>query len=172
MMKFRKLGTLSTLLLVAVAIGCAPPPPYLRNYRFAPEPALTVMLKPGTQTPALSVLVSVIGIRRGDPDHGVPPAVEIKMRFENSGAETVTFDPQSLQLQTGSLQSFAKPEVHPPRAMEIAPGQTQSASLFFPFQPGASPGTVALDALRLRWQIIIDGKPYLQTVTFERASPL
>ena len=155
------------------SVGCAPPPPYLRGYRFAPEPALAVMFKPGTQTPALSVLTSVIGIRRGNPDSAIPPAVEIRMRFENTGQEAATFDPKSLVLVTGSLQSFTCSRRCIRRNFfQIAPGQTQTASVFFPFPPGMNPRMMSLDALRLRWQVTIEEKPYLQTVVFERASPL
>jgi hypothetical protein len=171
-MRNRSIGLSALLLFLAMTVGCAPPPPYLRNYRFAPEPALAVMFKPGSQAPALSVMVSVIGIRRGDPDKSIPPAVELRMRFENNGKEPARFDPQTLVLVTGSLQSFAPPQVHPPTTIQIEPGQTQMANVFFQFPPGSSPATMPLDALRLRWEVQLEGKPYLQTVVFERASPL
>ena len=127
------------------------------------------MFKPGTQTPALSALVSVIGIRRGNPDSGIPPAVEIRMRFENTGEEPATFDPKTVVLVNAALQSFAPPEVHPPKTVQILPGQTQMISVFFPFPPGMSPQMMPLDAVRLRWQISIDDKPYLQSVVLRAA---
>ena len=130
------------------------------------------MFKPGSQSPTVSVMASVIGIRRGDPDRGIAPAVEIRMRFENSDSQPASFDPHSLALVTGRLEPLGTPEVHPPTALQILPGQPQTISTFFPLPPGTNPRTMPLDALRLRWEITLDGKPYLQTVVFERASPL
>jgi len=171
-MRMKTAGVLFGALFL-ISAGCASrSSPYVEGFRYAPEPALAVMLKQGTQTPSLSVMVSVIGLRQADSDNRLPPAIEVRMRFENNGQAPITFDPHSASLVTGALQSFDQPDARPPAPLQIAPGQTQTQTLFFPFPPGSAPRTMALDSLRLRWQVQIDGQPYLQTAYFERASPL
>ncbi len=171
-MRMKLLGTLCGILWIATGCSTEPRTPYVPGFRYAPEPALAVMLKQGTQSPSLSVMVSVIGIRRGSADNRTPDAMEVRMRFENQGHAAVTFDPHSASLVTGGLQSFDPPDAAPPQPITIAPGQTQSQTLYFPFPPGTLPRTMALDTLRLRWQVQIEGQSYLQTAYFERASQL
>src|SRR5882757_1729833 len=105
-MRVKWIGLFCGMLCLAGGCATTPSSPYVAGFRYAPEPALAVMLKQGTQTPSLSVMVSVTGIRRGDADNRTPGAVEVRMRFENNGQVPVTFDPHSASLVTGALQSF------------------------------------------------------------------
>lgn len=159
--------------LGAVSAGCETSP-YLRGFRYAPEPALVDVMRKGgeSQRPPLSVLVSVIGVRRGGTAAAAPPAVEIRMRFENNGMVPVTFDPSTLSLVTATLQNFQPPEVHGPRPLQINPGQDAQISVFFPFPPGVDPRYSGTQSLRLRWQVQIDGQVVPQTALFERTAPL
>jgi hypothetical protein len=163
------------LLFLALAGGCSPASPYFTRYRYAPAPALVVVLPKGgeSQKPTLSVMASVIGIRRGGSTANAPPAVEVRMRFENNGPANVTFDPSTLNLVSGTLQPFSKPEIHGPKpVMQLAPGQTQTISVFFPFPHGTDLISMGLDTLRLRWEVQLDKETVLQTAPFERTSPL
>src|SRR5690349_11363613 len=114
-MQLKLLGTLFGFLCIAAGCSTEPRSPYVPGFRYAPEPALAVMLKQGTQSPSLSVMVSVIGIRRGNADNRTPDAIEVRMRFENQGQAAVSFDPHSASLVTGGLQSFDPPDAAPPQ---------------------------------------------------------
>ncbi|HWE02813.1 MAG TPA: hypothetical protein VG326_10430 [Tepidisphaeraceae bacterium] len=173
-MSIRLIGGFCGLLMSALVGGCAPQSPYLAGYRYAPAPALVDVFRKGadSQQPPLSVMVSVIGIRRGGSTADAPPAIEVRMRFENNGQAKVSFDPSTLNLVSGTLQPFLQPEVHGPKPLQLAPGQNQTISAFFPFPRGAGPRTMGLDSLRLRWQVQVDNQVIPQTAYFERASPL
>ena len=173
-MSIRAIGVFSGLLFLTLAGGCAPRPPYFSGYRYAPAPALVDVFRKGTDSerPPLSVMVSVIGIRRGGSTVEAPPAVEVRMRFENNGKTPATFDPSTLSLVSGTLQPFLQPEVHGPKPLQLAPGQSQTISAFFPFPRGVEPGAMGLDSLRLRWQVQLDNQSIPQTAYFERTSPL
>ncbi|HEX3357034.1 MAG TPA: hypothetical protein VHS31_08695 [Tepidisphaeraceae bacterium] len=171
-MNIKTLTGLLILFFLVTAAGCAAPPPYFPGVRYAPEPALVVVPQPGKQVPTLSVMASVIGIRRGDPHANVPPAVEIRLRFENNGPVAVSFEPRTLDLVTGSLQEFEPVETRPAPPFQLSTGQSQTVSAFFPFPPGFHPRMPSLDALRLRWTVTIDNQPVSQTVSFYRATPM
>ena len=171
-MNARTLTGLLGLLFLMTAAGCAAPPPYLPGFRYTPEPALVVVPQPEKQEPTLTVMASVVGIRRGDPGAKIPPAVEIRLRFENNGPVPVSFEPRTLDLVTGSLQDFQPVETRPSQPFQLATGQSQTISAFFPFSQGLHPGMMSLDALRLRWHVTIDGQPVMQTVNFYRAAPM
>lgn len=170
----RGMATVGLISMAAILTGCAPKPPYLRGYRYAPEPALVDVMKKGgeSQRPPITVMVSVIGIRRGGRDESAPPAVEIRMRFENNGSVPMTFDPATLTLVTGTLQIFEPPEVHGPRPLQLRPADTATIGAFFPFPPGARPRDFGTDSLRLNWQIQLEGQVIPQTAYFERTSTL
>lgn len=170
---FRLLGLLGLLASAAFSGGCViHEPAYVQGYRFAPEPALTVMRKPGSQVPAVSMLTSIIGLRYGAPSNNVPPALEIRMRIENTGSQPLTFDPRSAILVNGALQSFDPPEAHTNGPVHVAANQTDIVTLYFPFPPHTYPREMPLDTLRLRWQVELEGQSYLQTAFFERVSGL
>jgi hypothetical protein len=175
-MKVRILVCLAAATMIIGANGCAPASPYLSGYRYAPEPALVdVMLKGNTsQKPPVSVLASVVGIRRTGATTAAPPAVEVRMRFENNGQVPISMDTGTLSLVTGTLIPLDAPEVHMqgPKVLQIAPGQPVTFSAFFPFPPTIVPHDPALNSLRLRWQIQIGDQVVPQTAYFERASPL
>lgn len=173
-MNFRWFGYLAATIFATALGGCAPQSPYLSGYRYAPEPALVDVMVKGntTQRPPVSVLASVIGIRRTGATAAAPPAVEVRMRFENNGQIPITVDTSTFSLDTGTLIPLEQPEVHGPRTFQVAPGQSQTISSFFPFPPGLRPRDPGLDSLRLRWQIQIDNHVVPQTAYFELASPL
>lgn len=159
------------LLPLLCGMGCSSGSrsPYAPGFRYAPEPALVDVFRRGTKAPPLSVMVSVIGVRRADEDRRVPPSIEIRVRLENNGPARVSFDPATLQLVTGTLQPFLPPMVRPPTMIDLAAGQTQTINAQFPFPPGANYRNTNIDALRLRWQVRVDNQLVPQTALFERA---
>jgi hypothetical protein len=156
-------------LLLAVA-GCQQGQPYASGYSFYPQPVtVNVMHRgQGEETP-LTTLASIMGVRRADPEHNVTGAVVARLTIENNGSASVTFDPASLQLVTGTLQSFPPPQVQPPITISIAPGQRQDVTAAFPLPPGG-PEQMSLNNLRLRWQVSIEGYSVPQSALFEQGN--
>jgi len=152
--------------------GCAHSP-YVSGYTFYPQPAAAeVYHQVGTQeqTP-VTVLASVLGVQRPDPDRRIPFAIVVRLRIENNGTAPVTFDPKSLELVTGMLRTFGPPDVRPPRQIDLAPGERQVVTATFPFPSNSDPGNFSLSALRLRWQLRVDGYPVPQAAVFVRSRP-
>jgi hypothetical protein len=162
---------ISAGLLLLIGSGCAPQP-YLSGYAYAPRPAVAQVFRRGTQqSPPLTALATVIGIRRADPNRHAPAAVVIRLRFENNGPQTASFDPGTLELVTGTLQAFPRPAITPPTTIDLAAGQRADVNASFPFPPGTGPGQMDLNNLRLRWTVRVDNFPVPQTALFERAGP-
>jgi len=162
----RLLGASIIGLLLAVT-GCASQP-YESGVTFYPKPAVVRVVHSGPDEESpLAVLASIEGIRRADPDHNLPPAVVVKLKFENSGPSQITFDPGSLALETGSLRPFPRPQVQPPAIIDLAPGQRQEVTATFPLPPPGDTRAVDLGNLRLRWQVRIDNFAVAQTALFE-----
>ena len=168
-------GLCLTFIPLLLLIGCSQST-YVDGYRYAPEPVLVDVFRNGSGAqagaPPVSVLASVIGVRRADAKAGLPASIEVRMRLEDHGPVPVTFDPRTLELVTGTLQPLAAPIVRPPGVLSLTAGQSRNVGVFFPFPPGSSPRTLILDTLRLRWQIHVDQQLVPQTAYFERASPL
>jgi hypothetical protein len=158
------------MLLIALVSGCAQEP-YLPGYAFYPQPALASIRQSSQpdKTP-VTVLATVLGIRREDPRQHVPTSVAIRLQFQNDGSQPITFDPATLELTTGSLRNFPAAEAYPPGVLTLAPGQRATLVSYFPFPPGLGPQRMTLSNLRLRWQIKIDDDTIPQAVLFERAT--
>ena len=125
----RRLLPLAFATLLVVLIGGCAEPVYVPDYTFVPQPAVVDVVRRDTgggQPPVrpLTVLVTVSGVRYEDAAHHVPRSVEIRLRFENNGALPVQFDPNTLDLVTGSLRPFEQPSVVPaqvPLALHVSP---------------------------------------------------
>jgi len=161
-----------TILLCGALGGCAGRG-YEAGMHYEPQPALVEVLhRTGTvpQQVPLTVLASVKGVRPGDAKTGTPPEVELRLRFENHGPAQVEFDPGSLELTTGALRDFPPPRVTPPAPVELSPGQSQTVTALFPLAPGVDARSPAVDHLRLRWRVSVNGQSVPQTVLFVRDS--
>lgn len=155
--------------LWAAGAGCAEQP-YYSEYAFQPQPAVVQVFQRGdTKSPVATVLASVIGIHRGDADHGRPPTIDLRLRFENNGQAPITFDPSTLDLVTGTLFPFSRPRVNPPMPIDLPPGQRAEVTASFPFPPNTSPENLNLNNLRLRWMVRVNNFSVPQTALFERA---
>lgn len=144
--------------------------PYLSDYAYQPRPGIYEVRKHGAeqQAPPLTALVTILGVRRADPDHHVGPSIDVRLRFESNGTEPVTFDPATLDLVTGTLRPFPRPYVTPPMSFDLASGQQQDVTASFPLPPNTSPDQMDLNQLRLRWVVHVAGFPVPQTALFER----
>jgi hypothetical protein len=100
--------------------GCSNSP-YESGYSYFPQPATVDVRRVGSNQPSpLTVLVTVLGVRQGDPKHDIPYSVAVRMRFENIGQSRITFDPHTLELVTGTLRPFPPPILEPPQPFELA----------------------------------------------------
>jgi hypothetical protein len=153
--------------LLFVAGGCSQE--YVGDISFYPHPAIVRVVHNGSpeQSP-LTVEASIDGIRRADPNHNVMPAVVVKLKFQSNGPSQVVFEPNSLELENGSLTPFPPPQVQPPGDVYLAPGQQQQITAIFPLPPPAGPQGMDLTNLRLRWMVRIDNYPVPQTALFEQ----
>ncbi|HWE92585.1 MAG TPA: hypothetical protein VG269_01310 [Tepidisphaeraceae bacterium] len=109
---------------------------------------------------------SVMDVR--DAAGATSPAIEFRMRFENTGSENVRFDPASLSLTNGTLQSFPPPATTPGAVIQIAPNTTHDVNVLFSFPPGQNAANFSIDNLRLRWDVEIKGQAVPQAVMFQR----
>ena len=159
------------LLAMTLAGGCSP---FVEGFHYAPHPAVTDIALAATQpsqapaAPEVTVYASVIGVRREDSDHHVPFSVEIRLRLDNHGAATVTFDPHTLQLSNGELTQFPPPIVAPSYAVTIPPGQPVMVEANFPFPPGFEVNSEGMESPQLRWSVLVDGHPVQQMAAFHR----
>jgi hypothetical protein len=165
----RTILIVSGLFLTALLSGCST---YVDDYYFGPRPARAEI--PATQPdqpPPVSALASIIGVHRADSQEGIPESVEVRLRVENTGANFVSFDPQSLELSDGAFVMFPRPVLRPPQAWTLPPGQMALLAAYFPFPPGKSWDSTDLQSLELRWDVQIDGHLARQVVLFNRVFP-
>jgi len=98
------------LLCVGSLVGCSP---YLEDFNYSPHPAVVeVRSTTNSQSPAVVALASVIGVHVADKKLDIPESVELRLRLENNGQETATFDPATMQLTSAHLQPFPPPIIH------------------------------------------------------------
>jgi hypothetical protein len=159
-------SSLLMLFLLLSAGGCSP---YVDGLYFSPSPAVVELTKPGAQgQPPLTLLASIVGVRREDSHKNLPESVQVALRIENNGPQSIGFDPHSLQLVTGKLFVFPPPILQPPQPFELAAGQTADVTAFFPFPAGIDYDTIDLNDLRLRWVVRIDNQTIPQSAEFHR----
>ena len=162
----RRYCFLLTVPLLALLAGCSL---YNYDFQYAPRPALANVPPPTTQAaPPVSVQASVIGVRNDDSSDHIPPSVEIRIRIDNNGPDTVVFDPRSMQLVNGELLMFQPPILQPSDIAGIPPAQSAVYSAFFPFPTGHGPYDIDMDSLQLRWLLQIGGRRVGQIVDFHR----
>ena len=158
-------------LCLLLAGGCAHQQPYAPGYAYSPQPAVVDIYKRGSSEPPMTVLARVLGVRQADAQRQIPYSLAIRLRLENNSAPHATLNPQTLELVTGTLRAFPLPVVMPPQKIELTPGQRQDITAYFPFPAGVRADQMALDNLRLRWEIQIDQNTVQQSAQFQRISP-
>lgn len=142
---------------------------YISAYQYTPEIQEVTVFSSDTQNAeAARVLVSVVGVSRGDDESGIPPAVEIRLRFENHSAGAIAVNPAECRLFAADLREFPPPSAEPDGTIELEPGESVVITVRFPFPGGEIPGRFDLDGLNVRWSIQIDGVDRAQSATFNR----
>jgi len=162
----RLVGMVLSVFCLLAVVGCSQ---YEEDYQYTPRPVVADI--PATQPqqpPPVSTSATVIGVRYDDPDHKIPPSVELRMRIDNNGPDTVVFDPMSMEMTNAQLVRLAAPIVRPPAPITIYPAQSAYLTAFFPFPSGLSTDNVDLNSLQVRWQLDIGPKPVGQVVNFTR----
>ena len=158
------LFSLSCLLLLGSLVGCSP---YLEDFGYSPHPAVAeVHSTTNSQSPAVVAMASVIGVHVADKKLDIPESVEVRLRLENNGQETATFDPRTLELTSAYLQPFPPPIVRAPSSITLNSMQSATLTAFFPLPPHPEAG--GLDSLTLRWILQIGNQPITQHVSFRR----
>jgi hypothetical protein len=153
-----------------LAGGCSP---YVDDYQFQPRPALAEVRSGTTQNALAPVtaLASVIGVRYADQKEGLPDCVEIRVRLEATGSESVTFDPRTLELTNGTLLIFPTPIIKPAAPITLGPTQSAVVTGYFPFPTGYTYITSDLATLQLRWLVQVNGQTVRQLAYFSRVVP-
>ena len=163
------------LFFVAAAIlnGCAA---YEGSYVFEPHPAEVTASRPGeADAQRVRMLVSILGVKRpaeGDADDR--PALEVRLRVENTSSLPVSIDPGSLVLLSGAQERFPDPTVELGQSGQlfmVAPGGSAVVDACFPFPGDGTPEATDISRLDLRWTVVIDGKPVSSSASFLRQQP-
>ena len=144
--------------------------PYVGGYFFVPRPAIANL--PATQPsepPPVSASASIIGVRWEDRKASLPESIEVRLRLDNNGPWTVTFDPRYMQLSTGDLVQFPQPITEPAAPVTLAPGQSTLATAFFPFPGGRSYGEFDLRTLQVRWNVYLGQQRVQQVADFHQS---
>jgi hypothetical protein len=109
-----------------------------------------------------------MGVHREDSKLAIPESIEVRLQFQNTGAQSVSFDSSTLALTSGELLNFAPPLVRPPQPLMLGPGQSAMLVAYFPFPPGRSYDNMDMETLQLRWVVQFDGHGAGQAIYFRR----
>jgi hypothetical protein len=155
--------------LMVLAGGCSA---YIGDYEYVPRPAIAQVPTTEPQAPpAATAWATVEGVRRADRDAGIPFSVEVHFQLQNTAPEVMNFDPRTLVLSDGSMINFLPPAGVPVQVMSIAPGQSVTLVVYFPFLPGSDLDNMKMSPLTLRWAEQIGGQVFPQSVYFTRIFP-
>lgn len=154
--------------LLSFVIGCSTSP-YVDGYFYLPRPVVADI--PATQPyqpPPVAAFASVVGIRNEDKQQHLPEAVEVRLRVDNNGPQTVAFDPRSMDLSTGDLFRFPPPIIESTGPVTLVPGESALVTAYFPFPGGRSYDGFDLQSLQLRWSEQIGPQPVVQVANFRQ----
>jgi hypothetical protein len=142
---------------------------YYDEFEYIPRPAMaSVPATQPQQTPPVSALVNVVGVRRSDGDN--PLSIEVRFQIQNNSQQSVTFDPKSMVLADGSLMNFPPAVGVSPQPIVLAPSQVATFSVYFPFPPGHYEDNTDLETLQMHWTVQVDGQAVGQNVYFSRVA--
>jgi hypothetical protein len=157
------------LLLVSFLAGCSS---YVDGYYYMPRPVIAEL--PATQPsqpPPVTAFASIVGIRRQDQKAALPESVEVRLRLDNNGPPTTTFDVRSLELTTGDLARFPPPLIQTSGPVVLMPGESALVTAYFPFPGGKSYNDFDLSSLQLRWAIMLGPQRIEQIANFRQEYP-
>jgi hypothetical protein len=153
--------------MLALVIGCSSSP-YVDGYYFSPRPLVAdIPATQPSQPPPVAAYATVVGIRNEDDKLHVPESVEVRLRIDNNGPDSVLFDPRSMELNTGDLFRFPPPQVAS-SPVALMPGESGFVTAFFPFTPGHDYDNIDLGSLQLRWAVQIGQQRFEQIGNFQQ----
>ena len=158
----RARAVLAVACATALSAGCSA---YDTRYEFEPRPLEYGHVLEGTADRAASTLVSVVGVRKRDADEGIVPSVELRLRVDNHTDQEVRLDPATLRLFAANLEPFPPPQ-GPAEPLVVAPRDTATLTVYFPFPDGRVPGPYDLAGLSARWTLEVGGQPSTGSATF------
>ena len=153
-------------LLPSLLLGCSP---WVGGFYYVPHPGFTEV--PATQPlqpPVVAAFATIEGVRYPDDQLHLPYTVEVILRLENNGPDTVHFDSRSMDLTTGDLVRFGPPVLLSPPVPMLAPGQTMMVTVDFPFPAGSSFDQLDLSSLHLRWSVQVGTQNQPLSIQFQR----
>jgi hypothetical protein len=156
--------------IVLLFLGGCTYSPYVDGYFFLPRPVVANL--PATQPsqpPPVGATASVIGVRWQDRRASLPESIEVRLRIDNNGPWTVTFDPRYLQLSTGDLVQFPQPITEPGAPVTLGPGESTMTTAYFPFPGDRSYAEFDLRTLQLRWFVYLGQQRVQQVADFHQS---
>ena len=165
-MNVRRRPAVPLLLAAMMLAGCS-----VYDGRYAFEPPIVsvgVLDDEAVETESVRTLVSVIGVRRNDPDTGLPASVEIRVRVENDGAAPVRLEPTTLSLVAANLRAFPEPIVTDPGPVHVASGEHAIVNAYFPIERVNGTRAVDLSGLNLHWALDIGDRRVTGSSDFKR----
>jgi hypothetical protein len=142
---------------------------YVDGYEYTPRPALEVVPpKLPDQPPPVEAMASIVGVRYSDSRSDLPACVEVHLRLDNNGPQTIRFDPRTMNLINGDLWRFPAVIVRPSDVVTLDPNDEAMVIAFFPFPPGLDWDHVDMESLQLRWAEQIGNETAGQTAYFHR----
>lgn len=150
--------------LLALSSACTTPLWY--DYSFSPAPLEAEVVSPDDPAASLRVLVSILGIARGQDQK--PDRIEVRMRLENLGTKSVELLTDSFSLCSADLQLFGAPDLHPKTVPVLESGRSTVVDLAFPLPPRTHPTHFNLRGLNLRWTVSFEGHRVTTGTTFTR----
>ena len=150
-----------------ISVGCGT---YDARFAYEPAPAETRLTETGQPEaePVGRMLTSIIGVRRNDPNIDHPNTVQVRLRIENDGPQTIRINPTSLQLLTGNLREFGSPSTEPSGAVDVPTGERASLDAYFPFPPETNSENLNLSGLNLKLDMRIGERTEQRSVNFHR----
>ena len=136
------------------------------DVQFAPAPLemqITTQANPQSQARAL---LSVRGIARATDTE--PARAEMRLRIDNLGPTPLTVLPESFNLVTADLESFAPAQFVGPVAPRVEGSSSSTFDIHFLVPPGKSIDHFNLRGLNLGWSVDFDGTKITTGATFSR----
>jgi len=157
---------LRLLCLAAPCLATACSVPRWYDYGFSPSPNEIEVPSPGDSSADLRVLVTILGIARGQEKQ--PDQVEVRMRMENMGSTPARLITDSFALYSADLQLFGPAVVVPHDVPPVPAGGSATVDIAFPLPDGRGPDDMNLRGLNMRWTVAFGDRHVTTGATFSR----
>ena len=155
------------LVIASLCLASACSVPRWYDYGFSPSPNEIEVPSPGDSSADLRVLVSILGISRGE-EGKQPDRVEMRMRLENMGSTPAQLLTDSFSLYSADLQVFGPALVAPAQIPPVPSGGSATVDIAFPLPDGRGPDEMNLRGLNMRWTVAFGDRRVTTGATFAR----